>query len=86
MRTLALAACAATLPLLLTACGTTYRDNDDPLPADAPVVRYSYIDSEDRSLAAEFADNYCEQAYGKDAVELDVDREPGGYEVTYTCR
>ena len=53
---------------------------------NAPVVKYSYIDSEDRALADEYADSYCEEAYGQDAVELDTDREPGGYEVTYACR
>jgi hypothetical protein len=50
------------------------------------VVTFSYVDTEDRALAAEFADNYCEQAYGKDADEFDTDREPGGYEISFVCR
>jgi hypothetical protein len=50
------------------------------------VISYNYVDSEDRALAAEFADNYCEQAYGQDAVEIDKDRDRNGYQVTYACR
>ncbi len=86
MRSLTLAACAAAVAILPAACGSTYRADNEPPPVNAPVVKYSYIDSEDRALADEYADSYCEEAYGQDAVELDTDREPGGYEVTYACR
>src|SRR3546814_6203565 len=85
MRVLTLAA-SAVVAMLTAACGTSYRDNNDPVPSDAPVISYRYVDSEDRALAAEFADNYCEEAYGKDADEFDTDREPGGYEVSFACR
>lgn len=85
MRPLTLAACAAALALTTAAC-TSYREDNDPPPSNAPVISYNYIDSEDRALAAEFADKYCEQAYGQDAYEIDVDREPGGYEASYACR
>lgn len=86
MRSLTLAACAVALVVLPAACSSGYRDNDEPPPVNAPVIKYSYIDSADRALADEYADRYCEEAYGKDAAELDTDREPGGYEVTYACR
>jgi hypothetical protein len=85
MRPLTLAACAAALALLPAAC-TTYRSDNEPPPVDAPVISYNYVDTEDRALAAEFADNYCEQAYGQDAVEIDKDRDRNGYQVTYACR
>lgn len=85
MRALTLAASAAALAVLTASC-TSYRDDGDPPPSDAPVISYRYVDSEDRALAAEFADNYCEQAYGMDADEIDTDREPGGYEVSFACR
>ena len=86
MRKVKLAACVVAVAGLTAACGSNYRDPGDPPPANAPVIKYSYIDSEGRSLVAEYADRYCEDAYGKDAVELDTDREPGGYEVSYACR
>src|SRR3546814_3477580 len=79
-------AASAVVAMLTAACGTSYRDNNDPVPSDAPVISYRYVDSEDRALAAEFADNYCEEAYGKAADEFDTDREPGGYEVSFACR
>src|SRR3546814_15969996 len=63
MRVLTLAA-SAVVAMLTADCGTSYRDNNDPVPSDAPVISYRYVDSEDRALAAEFADNYCEDAYG----------------------
>jgi hypothetical protein len=85
MRVLTLAACAATL-LLTAACGSSYRDDGDPVPSDAPVISYRYVDTDERALAEEYADNYCEEAYGEDAVELDTDREPGGYKITFACR
>jgi len=86
MRSLILAACAVALATLPAACSSGYRADNEPPPATAPVVKYSSLDSADRALADEYADNYCEEAYGQDAVELDTDREPGGYEVTYACR
>jgi hypothetical protein len=86
MRKFALAACAAALAILPAACSSDYRAKDEPPPGNAPVIKYSYIDSDDRALVAEYADRYCEEAYGKDAHELDTDREPGGYEVIYACR
>lgn len=84
MRVLTLAACAAVL-LLPSAC-TSYREDNEPPPSEAPVISFSYVDTEDRALAAEFADNYCEEAYGQDADEFDTDREPGGYEISFVCR
>jgi len=86
MRKLILAAAAAALAVLPAACGSSYRADNEPPPANAPVVKYSYVDSEDRALVAEYADRYCEEAYGQDAVELDTDRTPGGYEVAFACR
>ena len=85
MRSMTFAACATAVALLPAAC-TSYRADNEPPPNDAPVVTFSYVDTEDRALAAEFADNYCEQAYGKDADEFDTDREPGGYEISFVCR
>ncbi|MPZ09270.1 MAG: hypothetical protein GEU89_03545 [Kiloniellaceae bacterium] len=85
MRSMTFAACATVVALLPVAC-TSYRADNEPPPDDAPVVTFSYVDTEDRALAAEFADNYCEQAYGKDADEFDTDREPGGYEISFVCR
>lgn len=85
MRSMTFAACATVVALLPAAC-TSYRADNEPPPDDAPVVTFSYVDTEDRALAAEFADNYCEQAYGKDADEFDTDREPGGYEISFVCR
>ncbi|MGF1594089.1 MAG: hypothetical protein ACFCUW_12455 [Kiloniellaceae bacterium] len=85
MRTLTIAACVAALAILPAAC-TTHRAENEPPPRDVPVISYSYVDSADRALAAEFADNYCEQAYGKDAYEFDSDREPGGYRISFACR
>lgn len=84
MRVFSLAACIA-LAGLLAAC-TTYREDDEPPPDNAPVISFRYVDTDDRALAAEFADNYCEEAFGKDADEFDVDREPGGYEISFVCR
>ncbi|MGF1629017.1 MAG: hypothetical protein ACFCUT_06070 [Kiloniellaceae bacterium] len=85
MRVIPLAACAAALALLPAAC-TSYRADNEPPPADAPVITYSYVDSEDRALVAEYADSYCEKAYGRDAYEFDTDREPGGYRISFACR
>jgi len=85
MRALKTAACVAALAILPAAC-TTYRAENEPPPRDVPVISYSYVDSEDRALAAEFADNYCEEAYGKDAYEFDTDRKPSGYEISFVCR
>lgn len=85
MPALKFAACAAAVTLLAAGC-TSYRADNEPPPDDAPVITYSYVDTEDRALAAEFADNYCEEAYGKDADEFDTDRETGGYEVSFVCR
>lgn len=85
MGALNFAACAAALALLATAC-TSYRADNEPPPDDAPVITYRYVDTEDRALAAEYADNYCEEAFGKDADEFDTDREPGGYEISFVCR
>lgn len=84
MRVLSLTACTA-LAALVAGC-TGYREDDEPPPDDAPVISFRYVDTDDRALAAEFADNYCEEAYGQDADEFDVDRTPGGYEVSYVCR
>src|SRR3546814_13802188 len=69
MRVLTLAA-SAVVAMLTAACGTSYRDNNDPVPSDAPVISYRYVDSEDRALAAEFADNYRseERRVGKECV------------------
>src|SRR3546814_13515618 len=64
MRVLTLAA-SAVVAMLTAACGTSYRDNNDPVPSDAPVISYRYVDSEDRAPAAEFAANYSQEAYGK---------------------
>jgi len=86
MRSLILAACAVALAALPAACSSGYRADNEPPPANAPVISYRYVDTDDRALAEEYADNYSEEAYGQDAVELDTDREPGGYEVTYACR
>jgi hypothetical protein len=85
MCALKFAAGVAVVALLPAAC-TSYRADNEPPPDDAPVITYSYVDTEDRALAAEFADNYCEEAYGKDADEFDTDREPGGYEISFVCR
>jgi hypothetical protein len=85
MRPLTLAASAAALTLLTAAC-TTYRAENEPPPANAPVITYSYIDSADRALVAEYADAFCEKAYGRDAYEFDTDREPGGYRISFACR
>jgi hypothetical protein len=85
MRSMTFAVCATAVALLPAAC-TSYRADNEPPPTDAPVVTFSYVDTEDRALAAEFADKYCEQAYGKDADEFDTDREPGGYEISFVCR
>lgn len=84
MRVPTLAVCAAAL--LLAAGCTSYREDDEPPPGDAPVISFRYVDTEDRALAAEFADTFCEEAYGQDADEFDLDREPGGYEISFVCR
>src|SRR3546814_18259935 len=74
VRVLTLAA-SAVVAMLTAACGTSYRDNNDPEPSDAPVISYRYVDSEEPALAAEFADNSGEEPYGQDAAELDTHHE-----------
>ncbi|MGD1877880.1 MAG: hypothetical protein ACFB13_10295 [Kiloniellaceae bacterium] len=85
MRTLKIAACMAALALLPAACASPRNDGEPP-PQNEPAISYSYIDSADRALVAEYADNYCEEAYGKDAVELSKDRTQNGYQISFACR
>jgi hypothetical protein len=85
MRSLKIAACVAALAVLPAACSSHRADNEPP-PQNEPVVSYNYINSADRALVAEYADSYCEKAYGKDAVELHKDRTLDGYETSFACR
>lgn len=71
--------CVAVLGLLGACAG-------QPTEIDEPTISYSYDDEDDYDEVAERADEYCDDAYEKDAYLVDRDSEGGDYEVTFSCR
>lgn len=73
---------AAAAVLLLTACAADGYRSD----ADEPTVSYRYDDRDEYNEVAERADDYCDDAYDRDAYLIDEDTEGGDYEATFACR
>jgi len=65
---------------LLTACA------GHPTDVDEPTTSYNYDDQDDYDEVAEPADDYCDDAYDRDAYLIDEDAEDGDYEATFACR
>ena len=65
---------------LLAACTGYVTDVEEP------TISYSYDSSDDYDEVAERADDYCDDAYDKDAYLIDEDRDDGDYEATFACR
>ena len=66
---------------LLTACADGYRSD-----VDEPTVSYKYDDRDEFDEVAERADDYCDDAYDRDAYLVDEDAEGSDYEATFACR